>query len=230
MSDTHASTRLGDLLVEKGKISQEQLYAAIRCQQDRRLAEVQQGLPPSAKNELGKILVELGYISRYQLKYSLGWQRRLRKAAALAITFVAPLLTAACGGGGSGAAGNATAGVKPISSHSSSANNNSGSLTSSSLASSSSRSSVAKTGVIDGPVLINWTAPTHREDGEYLDIAEVGGYELRYKLKTESEFTRLKIMNGYTDSYYFPHLQGIYDFEIAAFDSNGVYSDFVAIQ
>lgn len=62
-----------------------------------------------------------------------------------------------------------------------------------------------------------------------MDIASVGGYELRYKLKDSSQYKSVVISNGYTDSYYFAYLKGDYEFEIAAYDSEGQYSDFVPV-
>ena len=41
MSDTHKSTRLGDLLVERGAITRHQLARAIEVQQERRLQDLQ---------------------------------------------------------------------------------------------------------------------------------------------------------------------------------------------
>lgn len=244
MPGLHASTRLGDLLVKKGKISRQQLWEAIRVQEERGALNLRNGLAPSTRNELGALLIELGFISRKQLRNCLSWQRRLRKLG-LVMTFFAPLLTVACGGGGSG---DAPLAVTPQTSSVSSTAYSSKAAVSSVLAfssvsvssvqqqsssslppsSSSAASSKAKA-MIDGPVLINWSPPTHRENGDYLDIAEVGGYQLRYKLKGATDYKRIEIKDGYTDSYYFDYLKGDYVFEIAAFDSNGIYSDFVAI-
>lgn len=71
--------------------------------------------------------------------------------------------------------------------------------------------------------------PTQRENGDYLDITEIGGYELRYKLKGDSNFTTINIKDGFTDAYYFDYLQGEYQFQIATFDKDGLYSDFIDI-
>ena len=35
--------------------------------------------------------------------------------------------------------------------------------------------------------------------------------------------------SGYTDAYYFDYLKGEYEFEIATFDVDGLYSRFVSI-
>lgn len=295
MSDTHKSTRLGDLLVERGAITRTQLKVAIDLQQDRRLREIQTGISTTGKKELGEILIELRFISRHQLKSGLGWQHKLRRTT-FAMAFVAPLLTAACGGGAAGSntstnqntqnetvssqpvtnkpAGQSSSSVSsviseppPVSSASSSSSlvpvvpppvssESSSSVSSSSVpassSSSSSSSSVASSsssapmssssssslssssaasseGEVDGPVVIYWSVPTHRENGDRLDITEIGGYELRYKLKSSPEYTTLDIDSGYTDTYYFDYLQGDYEFELATYDTDGLYSEFVRV-
>lgn len=277
MSDLHKSTRIGDLLVERGTITRQQLAMAIEAQQKRRLQDLQNtqdlrtGKIDSAKADpaktgLGEILIELGYINRRQLDSGLSWQQKLRKTT-LVMAFVAPLLTAACGGGGggSGASNNSTqqAGAsssqqmeqsantdKPLSSSKSSANSSFANSTASSKSSSSQQSSApvsvtpstsssAKSSSssstpasteVGGPVAIYWSVPTFRENGAYLDITEIGGYELRYKLKSANAFEYVKIDSGYTDTYYFDHLEGEYEFEIATYDVNKLYSDFVPIR
>ena len=94
----------------------------------------------------------------------------------------------------------------------------------------SSSSSAANGQHVAGPVGISWTAPNKRENGNYLDITEVGGYEIRYKKTTDTKFTYISINDAWTTTYNFPWLEGDYIFQIAAFDKNGVYSPFVDIQ
>ena len=93
----------------------------------------------------------------------------------------------------------------------------------------SSSSSAANTQHVAGPVGISWTAPNKRENGEYLDVTDLGGYEIRYKKSSDSKFTYISINDAWTTSYNFPWLEGDYVFQIAAFDKNGVYSPFVDI-
>ena len=76
---------------------------------------------------------------------------------------------------------------------------------------------------------MNWTAPDARLDGTVLDISEVGGYEIRYKKVSDANFTYVSINDAYTNQYNFSWLEGNYVFQIAAFDKNGVYSNFVDI-
>ncbi len=82
---------------------------------------------------------------------------------------------------------------------------------------------------MEGAIRLYWNAPNQRENGEYLDITEIAGYELRYKLKSESTFKAIRISDGFTDVYYFDYLKGDYEFQIATFDTNGLYSGFVSL-
>jgi hypothetical protein len=257
MQDTHKSLRIGDLLIEKGLISAPQLRVAINLQKTR--YEASNLFATNSKHEIGEILIELGFISRHQLKVNLNWQRRL-KATTTMMVFIAPLLTAACGGGsGVNSGGNANQQTQTVSSQIaadsaqqtvSSANassvpvqtiNSSPGNLSSLAASSKSSSSVPSTpqssaasvapssSYIEGSVQLLWSAPAARENGEYLDITEIGGYEIRYKSKLDTDHTSIFINDGFTDAYYFNYLKGEYDFEIATFDKTGLYSEFVPI-
>lgn len=119
------------------------------------------------------------------------------------------------------------------SSTSSSAPAVSSSSLSSSSKSSTSSSSTSSAGVVStvvaGPVGMSWTAPAKRLDGTVLDITEIGGYEIRYKLTSASNYTYISITDAWTTQYNFAWLEGNYVFQVAAFDKNGVYSDFVNV-
>jgi hypothetical protein len=241
MSHLHKSLRLGDLLVEKGLITTPQLRQAIELQRARydsvKISSIH------TKHELGEILIELGYISRHQLSINLSWQRRLKATTAMMV-FVAPLLTAACGGGGGGGGSPSQQSGAVASSQIGATKNSSSSfadpsdipLTSSSKAitvSSAPKSSFASSSQaaenLEGPVQLLWSVPTSRENGEYLDISEIGGYEIRYKSKTDADFSSVVIKDAYIDSYYFDYLKGDYQFEIATFDNTGLYSKFIPV-
>lgn len=102
-----------------------------------------------------------------------------------------------------------------------------------SSATSSWSSSSSSTGTyhLAGAVGISWTAPNLRENGAYLDITELGGYEIRYKKSTDTKFTYISINDPWVNRYDFPWLaEGDYVFQIAAFDKNGVYSPFINVQ
>jgi hypothetical protein len=100
---------------------------------------------------------------------------------------------------------------------------------SSSSAVSSSSSSADDVVEVDGQVAVYWSPPTERENGEYLELDEIGGYELRYKCKSDKEFTSIFIEDGGADAYYFDDLEGEYEFELATFDTAGLYSKFVKV-
>src|SRR5690606_6251403 len=262
MSDTHKSTRLGDLLIERGAITRQQLAQAIEVQQERRLQDVQNNRPISKQSELGEVLIDLGFINRRQLDSGLTWQRRLRKTT-MVMAFIAPLLTAACGGGGGASAstgtgstqtnpaatqvvnspkpsdpqaGAASSSAQNASSTPSKATSSNAQQTSSAPsitpkpkpANNSSSSSASFSGEVNGPVEILWVTPQFRENGDYLEFDEIGGFELRYKLKSEETYTTI-FLEPDVDEYLFDHLEGDYEFEIATFDTEGLYSKYVAI-
>ncbi len=127
-----------------------------------------------------------------------------------------------------------------VSSTSSSKSSSSAPSVSSSSLSSSSKSSVvssssstSSSGVIStivaGPVGMNWIPPSQRQDGTVLDMTEIGGYEIRYKLTSAADYTYISITDAWTTQYNFAWLDGNYIFQVAAFDKNGVYSNFVNV-
>jgi len=262
MNNEQQSTRLGDLLVERGVITRVQLAHAVELQEIRRQHAIQTNIPNGYTQQFGELLIELEFINRSQLKSSLNWQKRLRKTTAMMV-FVAPLLTAACGGGGGGSNPNNTQSPTPssqavsselvvnkppsssvtidpvedTSSKSSSSFISSSSLHPALLSSSSSSSHVSsissvssEASIVNGAVHFKWIPPNQRENGTFLDIAELGGYELRYKRKSDPHYKSLIINNSYIDAYSFENLQGEYEFEIAAFDISGLYSRFVKLK
>lgn len=93
-----------------------------------------------------------------------------------------------------------------------------------------SSSSAANSEQVAGPVGISWTAPNKRENGDYLDITDLGGYEIRYKKVLDAKYTYITINDAFQNRYDFNYLYGDYVFQIAAFDKNGVYSPFVDIR
>lgn len=115
----------------------------------------------------------------------------------------------------------------PSSVSTSSTSSSSSSLSSSSGTTSSASSSSATT--VSGPVGLSWVPPSQRQDGTVLDLTELGGYELRYRLSSNSDFTYISINDAWTTQYNFAWLEGNYVFQVAAFDKNGVYSDFVNV-
>lgn len=118
------------------------------------------------------------------------------------------------------------------SSTSSKSNSSVSSAKSSSSIKSSSSSSSATTSsasTVTGPVYLTWNVPNKRENGDYLDITDMGGYELRYRRTADPDFTYITINDPWTTSHALNITQGTYEFQIAAFDKNGLYSQFISL-
>ncbi len=99
------------------------------------------------------------------------------------------------------------------------------------VSSSSSSASSEPSYHVGGSLAIAWAPPSVRENGNYLDITELGGYEIRYKKSTDARYTYISVTDPWTNRYEFESLpEGDYVFQIAAFDVNGIYSPFVNIR
>jgi len=114
---------------------------------------------------------------------------------------------------------------------SSSSSSSKTSITTSSAASSSApstgNSTTEKVSAVAGTVGLKWLIPNERENGDFLDVTELGGYELRYRKDTDTAFTYVSINDAWQNFYTFSWLSGNYIFQISAFDKNGMYSGFV---
>lgn len=75
-------------------------------------------------------------------------------------------------------------------------------------------------------ITITWDHPKQRENGTYLELDEIAGYEIRYRKPTDTRYTYIVINSNkvreYTTSI---PAQGT-EFEIAVFDTGGLYSRF----
>ena len=116
----------------------------------------------------------------------------------------------------------------------SSSSSSKASVTTSSKASSSApsttnnnTSNAGKVSAVAGSVGVTWLIPNQRENGDILDVTELGGYELRYRKDTDTAFTYVTINDAWQNFYNFSWLSGNYIFQISAFDKNGMYSGFV---
>jgi len=92
MSAVNKKSKLGELLIKQGALSQDNLDKAIREQSRRRQFALKSGGDVNAIPALGELLIELGYLSRNELKKALTWQQKLRKTT-LILGFLAPLLS-----------------------------------------------------------------------------------------------------------------------------------------
>jgi hypothetical protein len=102
--------------------------------------------------------------------------------------------------------------------------------TSSSGAVSSAASSTNS--VTNGEAYFKWTAPTARANGDLLSPEDLGGYEIRYRLVGDAKYSYISTGIGpWDNSYVLKGLtSGSYVFEIAAYDKNGIYSQFVSLK
>lgn len=99
---------------------------------------------------------------------------------------------------------------------------NSSSASSRSISSSSSRAAL-------NAVQLEWNIPSRRENGTYLELDEIDGYELRHKPANSATFTSQIIANASTRSISIANATQNDTFEIAVFDTNGLYSRFVSL-
>jgi hypothetical protein len=82
---------------------------------------------------------------------------------------------------------------------------------------------------------LSWYRPDHRENGEYLEIDELGGYELRYREGSEGSYSSVIIEDPWQDEFHLSSIVDVstayrYEYQIAAFDSSGLYSQFVSLE
>ena len=82
----------------------------------------------------------------------------------------------------------------------------------------------------DGSAVLRWSVPTERENGEPLAVDDIGGYEIRYRAGDAEEFSSVIVPDGSATSFTLNDLTGAnYAIEVAAFDTDGLFSDFVPI-
>jgi hypothetical protein len=78
-------------------------------------------------------------------------------------------------------------------------------------------------------VTLYWSAPLERVNGELMTSTEIGGYEIRYKRDTDDSYSNVVISDAAVEQYSIDELEDVdsYSFEVAVFDTDGIYSDFV---
>jgi hypothetical protein len=76
---------------------------------------------------------------------------------------------------------------------------------------------------------LRWEHPTYRANGDYLELHEIAGYELRKKNKITLETIYLVIEGNTQTEFMITDLTGEDAIDIAVFDTNGLYSDFIPI-
>ena len=78
------------------------------------------------------------------------------------------------------------------------------------------------------PITLAWLAPKARENGTYLELDEIGGYEIRYQPLGTTDYSYIKLDNRTTE-YSSDQLPSNALYEIAVYDMNGLYSEYVAL-
>ncbi|WP_347332566.1 discoidin domain-containing protein [Marinimicrobium locisalis] len=84
--------------------------------------------------------------------------------------------------------------------------------------------------VISGAVRLEWATPEQRENGDYLELDEIGGYEIRYQAGADAELTSIVVEDPYATAHELTVAEGVYLFSIAVYDNDGLYSEFVSIE
>lgn len=76
-------------------------------------------------------------------------------------------------------------------------------------------------------VQLAWDIPMQRENGDELKPNEIGGYKIEYRRVGTTIFQTFMVEDGLSDSTEIGDLvQGMYEFRIAAFDADGLFSDY----
>lgn len=127
------------------------------------------------------------------------------------------------------ATSSSTASISASSEANASTSSTSEMTSSSATAISSSSEANASSSSSDNLVSVEWITPSQRENGDYLELDEIGGYELRYKPINSSVYIREIITDKYATSYATTNASTDGLFQIAAFDTNGLYSHFITL-
>ncbi|WP_075186959.1 fibronectin type III domain-containing protein [Teredinibacter haidensis] len=75
--------------------------------------------------------------------------------------------------------------------------------------------------------IVEWDIPSTRENGDDLLLSEIGGYEIIYQ-KTTDDLSVTEVVTDQTQNQLVLNdlTTGTYQVRIAAFDTNGLYSDY----
>ena len=76
---------------------------------------------------------------------------------------------------------------------------------------------------------IEWSHPTERENGTYLELSEIGGYEIRVYDSRTAQFTYYDIKGNSTTRYGLSNYATTMAIEIAVYDITGLYSEYVPV-
>ncbi len=105
------------------------------------------------------------------------------------------------------------------------------SLTASGTANAYIRPGAAPLPAVASALQLNWLIPLERENGANLPLAEIGGYELRYRIRGAKNFKSVIVRGASNKTFSMRGLPiGNYEFQIAVFDADGLYSTFIPIK
>lgn len=80
---------------------------------------------------------------------------------------------------------------------------------------------------LSGYAELSWFIPDSREDGTYLPVYEISGYEVRYSTDNGATYKTITINDAQTTDWRVENLAaGTYLFSIATIDTDGVHSQF----
>lgn len=66
---------------------------------------------------------------------------------------------------------------------------------------------------------LSWDIPASRQNGDPLEVYEISGYHIHYRLTSDSEYTSILVNDPQTLSYSIENLSaGSYQFKVASFD------------
>ena len=84
-------------------------------------------------------------------------------------------------------------------------------------------------GFNQGDVMLYWETPQERTNGDPLPPEELGGFEIRYRQANAYRYTVVLIRDNGTDQYLLKNVRNPESaiIEVAAFDHEGIYSDWV---
>ncbi len=239
MPRSHRETRLGNLLLEKGVITFDQLTEALEVQRRRTRGYVE-GIHPQC--QLGEVLVTLGYVKPGEISHFLKKQSFLRKVA-MTFAIAAPLLSISAP---------SVALKKPVlerpasvaefhqAGESSDSQRRPGKILNFAVSDKGNKRSgpameeasaiqVSDSYTVDGYGIIrlDWIVPTMRDDGVELNSQDIGGYCLSYKREGESRISSLFINNPRRSHCEIVGLApGEYKFYLAAFDTQGEFGHY----
>jgi len=84
-------------------------------------------------------------------------------------------------------------------------------------------------GEVSGNVMLYWSPPQERVNGDLMNASEIGGYEVRYRASVDDPYTVVLITDASLAQLALSDIPAVAKatFEVAVFDTDGIYSDFV---